>query len=80
MPVLKLLVDFENPGETWWESGGRDLWESLLGGFDESAVVVDESIARSWLAEAARIPGWDGGPEYAPHPVRVTEVAEDEDA
>jgi hypothetical protein len=78
--MVKLTIDFENPGETWWKEGGRDLWQSLLEGFEESAVVLDQSIAESWLAEAARIPGWDDGPEYAPHPVRIVQVSEDEEA
>lgn len=77
--MMRLRIDFENTAQTWWESGGRELWESLLEGFEENQVVVDASIARSWLAEAARIDGWDDGPEYAPHPVRVEEVADDEE-
>lgn len=77
--MKKLSIDFENPASEWWESGGRDLWESLLEGFEENHVVVDESIAESWLSAAAAIPGWSDGPEYAPHPVRLLEVDEDED-
>jgi hypothetical protein len=42
-------------------------------------VVVEESIARSWLLEAERIPGWSGGPEYAPSPILLKPIDEDED-
>jgi hypothetical protein len=63
----------------WWESGGRALWESLLESFDNSSVVVEESIARSLLAEAERIPGWKDGPDYAPTPVLLKPSDEDED-
>jgi hypothetical protein len=31
------------------------------------------------MAQAASIPGWDGGPNYAPHPVFVKSVDEDEE-
>jgi hypothetical protein len=77
--LLRLSIDFENPAEQWWECGGRDLWESLAEEADASAVVVEDSIARSWLTQAAAIPGWDDGPEYAPHPVCTSDVADDED-
>src|SRR5690606_15998773 len=80
MPIMmiKLAIDFENPGREWWESGGRELWESITEGFDNNDVAVDESIADSWLAEAARIPGWHGGPEFAPHPICKKPIDEDE--
>jgi hypothetical protein len=77
--LVKLAIDFENPSRGWWDAGGRALWESLLEDFDSSSVVIDESIARSWLTEAARIDGWDGGPEYAPHPILLKPIDEDED-
>jgi len=77
--LVKLAIDFECPAPLWWKSGGRALWETLLESFDNSSVVVEESIARSWLAQAARIPGWEGGPEYAPCPVLLKPIEEDED-
>ena len=76
---MRLAIDFENPAETWWESGGRDLWESIAEGFDNNDVVLEESLARSWLEQAAQIPGWDAGPEYAPHPVLLRELDPDEE-
>lgn len=76
--MVKLAIDFENPAPEWWENGGRDLWESITEAFDNNDVAVDESIARSWLAEAAKIPGWEGGPDFSPHPICVKEVDEDE--
>lgn len=77
--MVKLAIDFENAGEEWWASGGRELWEALLEAFDNHAVVVDSALAESWLAQAALIPGWEGGPEFSPHPVCVKQVDEDED-
>lgn len=77
--LVRLGIDFENPSKDWWEHGGRDLWEGIAEDAAASSTVIDESLARSWLAEAALIPGWDGGPEYAPHPVHLSDVDEDED-
>ena len=67
--MMRLAIDFENPAPDWWSGGGRDLWDAITEGMGESAVVVDEGIAESWLAEASKLPGWAGGPEHAPHPI-----------
>ena len=77
--MIKLAIDFENPAPEWWESGGRDLWESITESFDNNDVAVDESIARSWLAQAEQIPGWQGGPDFSPHPICLKELDEDEE-
>ena len=77
--LVRLAIDFENATTTWWESGGKALWESIVEGFDNNAVLLEESLAHSWLVEARRVPGWDDGPEYAPHPIRLEAVDEDEE-
>jgi len=77
--MVRLAIDFENSSEQWWENGGRELWESLLEGFDNNDVILSEDIAESVIREAAKIPGWEGGPEYAPHPLCTKDVAEDEE-
>jgi hypothetical protein len=77
--MVRLAIDFENPCREWWEYGGQELWDGLLEGFEENDVVLDESVAQSVLVRAAAIPGWDDGPEYAPHPLIVKPVDEDED-
>jgi len=79
MAMVRLAIDFEHPGREWWESGGQDLWDALIEGFDNNDVVLDESLAESWLAQAAVVPGWSDGPEHAPHPVCVKEIDEDEE-
>ena len=76
--MVKLAIDFENPGEEWWSNGGRDLWEAILEGFDNNAVVVEAALAESWLTQAASIPGWEGGPEFSPHPICLKTIDEDE--
>ena len=77
--MVRLAIDFENSSPGWWDGGGRDLWEALTEAFDNSDVVVEKSIAESWLAQAAQIPGWSGGPEYAPHPICQKPIDEDEE-
>jgi hypothetical protein len=77
--MVRLAIDFECPAPEWWDSGGRDLWESLIEGFDNNDVVLDEAIAQSVLDQCAQIPGWDAGPDFAPHPLCLKEIDEDEE-
>ncbi len=76
--MVRLSIDFENAATEWWEGGGRDLWESVVEGFDNNSALLDRALAESWLAHASQLPGWNAGPEHAPHPVRLEEVDEDE--
>jgi hypothetical protein len=76
--MRRLSVDFEHGSRTWWDSGGRELWDGIAEGFDGSSVTLDDDLAEAWLAEARKIAGWDDGSEYAPHPIRMTPVDEDE--
>jgi hypothetical protein len=77
--MVRLSIDFEFPSQTWWERGGRQLWDGIAEGFDGSSLVLDEALAESWLNQARGIPGWDEGPDYAPHPIAVSPVDEDEE-
>jgi len=77
--MIRLSVDFENTSRVWWEQGGQELWEAITEGFDGNSVVIDASLGQSWLKNARKIPGWDDGPTYAPHPVTVAEVDEFEE-
>jgi hypothetical protein len=76
--LKKLAIDFEFSSRTWWDCGGRELWEAVAEGFDGSGVIVDDDLADSWLDQARAIPGWDDGAEYAPHPIRSSALADDE--
>jgi hypothetical protein len=76
---MKLAVDFEHPSRLWWESGGQELWDGVAEAFDGSSVVLDDPLALSWIEEARKIAGWDAGPEWAPHPVRVSPLNDDEE-
>ncbi len=74
--MKKLQIDFEHSDKTWWNAGGQELWDGICE--DGSSVIVDDAIADSWLAEAKRLPGWDGGHEYAPHPIAASEISDEE--
>lgn len=76
--MVKLAIDFEFTSRTWWERGGQELWDAVCEGFDGSGVLMDESLAASWLEQASRIEGWDEGSEYAPHPVRSQALDDDD--
>jgi hypothetical protein len=76
--MVRLAVDFENGSQQWWDEGGKELWEGITEGFDGHSIVLEESLAESWLAEAHKIPGWEGGPEYAPHPIQLLPVDDDD--
>ena len=79
MALVRLSVDYEFSSRDWWEKGGSDLWEAITQGADSGVVVLEEDLARSWLAQASAIPGWDAGTEYAPHPITHAPI-DDEDA
>jgi hypothetical protein len=76
--MKRLSVDFEHASRLWWESGGQELWDGITSGFDECAVTLDDDVADSWLAEAARIAGWSDGPEFARHPIAAQQLADDD--
>ncbi len=76
--MTKLGIDYEHDDRTWWEAGGADLWEGIAGDREAGQVIVDDDLAASWLASAARLPGWGSGPEYAPNPIRAAALSEDD--
>ncbi|MCH2173337.1 hypothetical protein MK489_21395 [Myxococcota bacterium] len=77
--MKRLAIDFEHRSRVWWEAGGQELWDGITDGFDEFSVVLDDSLAESWLSGAEAIEGWNDGHESAPHPIRLSDVADDEE-
>ncbi len=75
--MIRLSVDFEHSSRTWWENGGQALWDGISEAFEENAIILDDTLAESWLAQARMIAGWDAGPEYAPHPINAAPADED---
>jgi len=76
--MKKLAVDFEFASRTWWDEGGRDLWEAIAGESEAKSAIVDDDVARSWLTQAQSLPGWDDGHEFAPHPIALRDVEEED--
>ena len=80
MAFVRLSVDYEFPSRSWWEKGGQELWDAISEGFDGAATVVEADLAISWLAQASALPGWNDGPEYAPHPIAQSPVDDEDEA
>ena len=78
MALVKLAIDYEFASQVWWKQGGQELWDAVNDG--APAVLLDADLAGSWLAQAAALPGWDEGPDYAPHPIAATPVDEEDAA
>ena len=78
MGLVKLAIDFEFSDREWWDEGGQELWDAVNDG--DGVVVLDRAVADSWLAQAATLPGWDAGPEHAPHPIALSEVDDEQAA
>ena len=76
--LVKLAIDYEFESREWWDQGGQELWDAINDG--SGAVLLDEDVAESWLTQAASVPGWDAGPEYAPHPIAQSSVDEEDAA
>jgi hypothetical protein len=74
----KLSVDFEHNSRRWWDAGGQALWDGIVEEPGASSVVLDDDLAQSWLVQARCIPGWDEGPEFAPHPIAARPLADDD--
>lgn len=74
METNTIAVDYENNSDAWWQAAraASDAPAAIrpllaVGGADSVEVAADELPAL--LAWCAALPGWDGGPEHAPHPV-----------
>lgn len=80
MALIRLVIDYEFSSREWWEGGGQDLWEALADTSGTAVVVLEESLADAWLDQARALPGWNDGPEYAPHPVAASPADEEDEA
>jgi hypothetical protein len=76
--MTKLSLDFEFMSREWWEAGGQELWDGIIEETGAFSVVLDDDLAQSWLAQAQALPGWNAGPEFAPHPIQSRSLAEDD--
>lgn len=66
-------TDWENGDEDWWDAANTAtnapaVWQAAASA-DPIVVTADE--AEQIIAWAETLPGWDEGPEFAPHPLVV---------
>lgn len=64
MSRINVGVNYGRSCETWWESGGLELWKFFTGHFFYvlPGKVVDRVTADRFRKDAERIPGWNEGP------------------
>ena len=63
--TVKIMVDYENNAEEWWDNGGRELWREFGGGRKDE-IYLTERAAEDMERRAQLIPGYHDGPYYAP--------------
>lgn len=71
----KIIVDYENNAEDWW-TAAREAFvfeEPIRALAKDGEVIVDQEQADQFLSWARSLPGWNGGPKHAPHPLLVQE-------
>ena len=69
--MIRIAIDFECSADRWWDSGGRELWESLVEGFDGNSVLLDPSIADSVMQQASAPPIIARSPSRERSPLRL---------
>jgi hypothetical protein len=71
--AVEFVVDEENAAEMWWDVArdAKDAPEGLADIIDGSAteVTLSGEDAVAALAWCQSLPGWNGGPRHAPHPL-----------
>jgi hypothetical protein len=62
---ITVRVDDENNAEAWWDA----LSETMPGLASALRVCGEVTVDVATWGRLTALPGWDGGPEYAPHPL-----------
>lgn len=79
--MIRVMIDYENNAETWWDNGGRELWDRWEYKKDKyNYLNLTEEEAKSFFKTASSIEGWDDpeAPAYARFPLLfVNENGED---
>lgn len=78
--IWTIEVDYEHNAEAWWEAARElaaakpaSVFARLLRELESNdAVKCDDGEARAFEDAASRLPEWNTGPKYAPHPVILT--------
>lgn len=70
--LVALSADDENNAEAWWSA-----LDGEPHGLDLDALRRDEGVVAdaATLERLRGLPGWEGGPDYAPHPLLVEEIS-----
>lgn len=72
-------IDNENNAEAWWDAAREQVescpvWAGRLliegGGSSAQLSELEAKMFRRWCES---LPGWDGGPDHAPHPIVFSE-------
>lgn len=64
--IIRVMIDYLNQAETWWEKGGRKLWDKYSYAKDKyNYLNLDETAAREFYHAAEKIPGWENPDQHA---------------
>ena len=69
---IRVMIDYENNAEKWWDNGGRVLWDKYeYARSNYDYLYLDEETAIQFMEEAEAIKGWNDpdAPAYAPFPL-----------
>lgn len=76
MAKYEIRFDFENNSEEFYDAL-RDtvgsFAEPVRELFENDSIVVDAEQRDQLMSHFRRLPGWNGGPSHAPHPLIVRE-------
>ena len=64
--TVKIMVDYENNAEEWWDNGGRELWREFGGSNNKDEIYLTERAAEEMERRAKLISGYCDGPYHAP--------------
>jgi len=77
-----IQVDYENNDDAWWDAARSSVdcpkvLQPIVHGNEDEVVVTARQLrqAEVW---AGALPGWDEGPQFAPHPLLMGNPAEEE--
>lgn len=75
---MRIHVDEENAAPEFWtavqvmiEQAPEEIREWLGGCLPGDQIIVPDELAGAIRAWCESMPGWHGGPDYAPHPLRL---------
>ena len=58
----ELIADPEVSGDTWWNSGGHELWKRFGGEVGVGSITLSDKDSKKFLTLASQIDGWEENP------------------